>query len=215
MTTKSKNFIDHFITQNEKVTQTLTTTIRDCFTVLAAIPVTVTESKICEKYDITRNLNNLRGDTFLNFLFLKSIPQTLPVDEFVSQMIETITFCVNITAPEKNPPFRNAPSIRNENQWITNKIKNAMKKRDRLYQIWLDNSSTENRERYRHFRNYVTQLIRESKREETFRILEKNSTAKTIYKTLVTVKKQQQPHSSLPDLEDLKKYLAAIGSILS
>ena len=42
-----------------------------------------------------------------------------------------------------------------------------------------------------------------------------NPTAKTIYKTLVTVKKQQQPHSSLPDLEDLNKYFASIGSILS
>ena len=42
-----------------------------------------------------------------------------------------------------------------------------------------------------------------------------NPTAKTIYKTLMTVKKQQQPHSSLPDLEDLNKYFASIGSILS
>ena len=42
-----------------------------------------------------------------------------------------------------------------------------------------------------------------------------NSTAKTIYMTLVTVKKQQQRHSSLPDLEDLNKFFASIGSILS
>ena len=125
-------------------------------------------------------------------------------------MIETITYCVDKVAPEKN-----VPSIKNENQWITNKIKKAIKKRDRLYQIWLDNSSTENRERYRQFRNYVTQVIRESKREENFRKLGNNPTAKTIYKTLMTVKKQQQPHSSLPDLEDLNKYFASIGSILS
>ena len=84
-----------------------------------------------------------------------------------------------------------------------------------MYQIWLDNSSTENRERYWQFRNYVTQIIRESKREENFRKLGNNPTAKTIYKTLMTVKKQQQPHSSLPDLEDLNKYFASIGSILS
>ena len=125
-------------------------------------------------------------------------------------MIETITYCVDKFAPEKN-----VPSIKNENQWITNKIKNAIKKIDRLYQIWLDNSSTENRERYRQFRNYVTQIIRESKREENFRKLGNNPTAKTIYKTLMTVKKQQQHHSSLPDLEDLNKYFASIGSILS
>ena len=119
--TKSKNCIDHFITQNEIVTQTLTTTIRDHYTVLATIPVTVTESKMCEKNDITRYLNNLRGDRFLSFLFLldqklKSIPHTFPVGEFVSQVIETITFCVEIIAPEKNPSIRKALSIRNENQ---------------------------------------------------------------------------------------------------
>ena len=138
------------------------------------------------------------------------MPQTLPVDEFVSQMIETILYCIDKFAPEKN-----VPSIKNENQWTTNKIKNAIKKRDRLYQIWLDNSSTENRERYRQIRNYDTQIIRESKREENFRNLENNPTAKTIYKTLMTVKKQQQPHSSLPDLEDLNKCFGSIGSILS
>ena len=169
VTTKSKSCIDHFITQNEIVTQTLTTTISDHYTVLAKIPVPVNDSKICEKSDISRSLNNLKGDRSLNFLFLldqklKSIPQTLPVGEFVSQMIETITYCVDKFAPEKN-----VPSNKNDNQWITNKIKNAIKKRDRLYQIWLDNSSTENRERYRQFRNYVTQIIRESKREENFR----------------------------------------------
>ena len=125
-------------------------------------------------------------------------------------MIETITYCVDKFAPEKN-----VPSFKNENKWITNKIKNAIKKRDRLYQIWLDNSSTENRDRYRQFRNYVTQIIRESKREENFCKLGNNPTAKTIYKTLMTVKKQQQPHSSLPDSEDLNKYFASIGSILS
>ena len=34
VTTKSKSCIDHFITQNEIVTQTLTTTISDHYTVL-------------------------------------------------------------------------------------------------------------------------------------------------------------------------------------
>ena len=85
---------------------------------------------------ITRNLNNLKKDNLkesLNVLFLldqnfKSILQTLPVDEFVSQMIKTIISCVEKFAPEKN-----VLSVRNEKQWNTNKIRNAIKKRDPLY----------------------------------------------------------------------------------
>ena len=69
-----------------------------------------------------------------------------------------------------------APEKRAENNkkhfketWITNEIKNAIVKRNILFEKWIQNPAKTNRERYKTARNNVTKLIRKEKRNENFK----------------------------------------------
>ena len=58
-------------------------------------------------------------------------------DDFVAQVSESIMECVDKFAP-KQPILLN-----NDSQWVTNLLKNALFKRDQLYQKWIDNPCDE------------------------------------------------------------------------
>ena len=92
--------------------------------------------------------------------------------------------------------------------------KNALNKRDQLYQKWIDNPCDEHRQKYKSYRNKGTHMRREAKRNDSFKTLSKSPDSKTIYKTL-GMKKWQQQVSNLPDLEVMNNYFANIGSKLS
>ena len=212
VTPKSRTCIDHMISQNDILTETVKTTISDHYSVLAKFPKTGRREKNREQQSV-RNLKTIKGDGALKFLFLldqklKRISLDSPVDDLIVQMSEAIMECIDKFAP-KQPILHNS-----DNQWITNSIKNALLKRDQLYQKWIDNPCDDYRKKYKSYRNKVTHMIREAKRTDNFKKLGKNPDSKTVYKTL-GMKKRQQQVSNLPDLEVMNEYFANIGSKLS
>ena len=209
---KSKTCIDHMISQNDILTETIKTTISDHYSVLAKFPKTGRREKTREQHFV-RNLKTIKGDGALKFLFfldqkLKRLSLDSPVDDLIAQMSEAIMECVNKFAP-KQPILHNS-----DDQWITNSIKNALLKQDQLYQKWIDNPCDDYRKKYKSYRYEVTHMIRESKKTDNFKKLGKNPDSKTIYKTL-GMKKRHQQVSNFPDLEVLNEFFANICSKLS
>ena len=60
--------------------------------------------------------------------------------------------CVEKFVPEKNIALNKRPP-----EWITNQIKRAITKRDKLFQKWIDDPNETTRSAYRKKRNEVTQ----------------------------------------------------------
>ena len=109
------------ITERTVNTETIQTTVSDYFTVTANIPSIWKESKS------TRNLDMLKGESALNFLFLldqkpKKLNKTSDVNAQMKERPETIMASVDHFAPEKPRTGRNK-----SDDWITNKIENATK----------------------------------------------------------------------------------------
>ena len=113
--------LDHMITERTVNTETIQTTVSDYFTVTANIPSIWKESKS------TRNLDMLKGESALNFLFLldqklKKLNKTSDVNAQMKEIPESIMASVDHFAPEKPRTGRNK-----SDDWITNKIENATK----------------------------------------------------------------------------------------
>ena len=165
-----------------------------------------------------RNLKTINVDGALKFLFLldqklKRISLDTLADDFIARMSESRMECVDKFAP-KQLSLHN-----NDNQWITNSIKNALYKRDQLYQKYIDNPCADNRIKYKTYRIKVTHMIPEAKRNVNFKKLGKNPDCQTIHKTL-GMKKRQQQNSNLHDpanecMTFMNEYFANIGSKLS
>ena len=83
---------------------------------------------------------------------------------------------LNIFVPEK--PLKNHSK---SNDWIANKVKNAIFKRYSLFQKWLSEPSNENHALYKICRNQVTKLVRDGKKEANQRQLGENPNPKYIY----------------------------------
>ena len=66
------------------------------------------------------------------------------------------------------------------NDWITNKVKNAITRRNTLFEKWVNNPSTENQEKYKTIRNKVSALIGEANEEVNYRKYGKDPSAKCI-----------------------------------
>ena len=64
------------------------------------------------------------------------------------------------------------------NEWIKNETKNAINKRDTLFQKWFSEPSNENLALYNKYRNHVTKLIRDGKIEVNQRQLGENRNPK-------------------------------------
>ena len=75
-------------------------------------------------------------------------------------MPRTIFDCVVRLTPERYAPYKNSPT----NDWKSNRIKNAMIKRDILFLQRTNDPKQENREIYRRQRNLVMSLISNAKR---------------------------------------------------
>ena len=71
------------------------------------------------------------------------------------ELSRIIMECVDRFAPE-----RELGSHYEQNDWITNKIKKAIVKRDEPFQKWMKSPTTDNKRAYKTFRNKVTSLIR-------------------------------------------------------
>ena len=101
------------------------------------------------------------------------------------------------------------------NDWITNKIKNAITRRNTLFEKWINNPSTENHTKYKTVRNKVSALIREAKKEVNHRKIGKDPSAKCIYRTLKVIKCNQEssPPAIAPDIMNV--FFVSIGPMLS
>ena len=88
-------------------------------------------------------------------------------------LAKTILETVDKFAPEKRAE-NNKKHFKET--WITNEIKNAIVKRNNLFEKWIQNRAKTNRERYKNARNNVTNLIRKEKRNANFQKLGENPT---------------------------------------
>ena len=122
---------------------------------------------------------------------------------------ETIMASVDHFAPEK-PWIGRIKS----DDCITNKVKNAINKRNQLFQLWVKQPTELNRINYKTSRNRVTRMIRSEKKKANYKKLGVNPTAKTIYKTIKTTQKQQDV-MNFPNLNVLNNYFVSIGPKLS
>ena len=204
--------LDHIITSYPINTMTISTTISDHFTVIGEIPV----SSIAEQQKpnvLTRNLKNLKGDKALNFLFLldQKLQKLLTSNELNMESIaKTIMLCVDRFAPEKqyNPKC-------NSNEWINNRVKNAIIKRNKLFKLWISDNNTHNREQYNMQRNIVTKLIKQAKREANFQKLGENPSSKILYRTLKCHTRTGEENSIVPDPDILNKFFTNVGQFLA
>ena len=181
VTPTSKTYLDHFISSSPTYTITLKTTISDHYTILGKIPLK--NHKTNESFRpkvIMRYLRNIKNENALNFLFLlnhklRRIPEFAPTEEQVESIIKSVRECIDKHAPDKMKPISESTD-----DWITNKIKNAITRRNTLFEKWINNPSTENQEKYKTIRNKVSALIREAKKEVNYSKIGKDPSAKYI-----------------------------------
>ena len=97
---------------------------------------------------------------------------------------------------------------------ITNEIRNAITKRDKLFHQWVQSPNEINRDLYKRQRNIVTSLIRNAKRDCNYKKLGNNPSSKTIYRTLKYQLAKDEPKNNIPDIKKLNEYFTSIGEIL-
>ena len=164
---------------------------------------------------MSRNLKKLKGGNSLNFLFsleqkLRKIPLDLDIENCSTAIADSIMESVDKFAPEQcHQPTKISDG------WITNHVKKAIIKRDKLFQKWVCNPTDENHLLYKKQRNNVTTIIRKAKRENNLKKLGSNPTANTKYRTSKSNKKEETKFQGYPDLDSLNKHFATIGSHLS
>ena len=217
VTPYSRSCLDHMITSSFLKTNTIPTTISDHYTVTADIllrgsSVLPQNLTAVTKY---RNLREIKGEKALNFLFLllnklQRIPDEIDINHKVELLAKTIMECIEKFAPEKNIAQNKRPT-----EWITNQIKRAITKRDKLFQKWINDPNETNRSAYRKQRNEVTQKIRAAKRDANLKRLGHQPTPKTIYNTLKQQKRQERSIPQTPSSEILNNYFTSIGPALS
>ena len=206
VTATSSTCLDHVITSYQLKTETIQTTMSDHFTVLETIPgVFFNEPVISEEKIYRRDLRSIKGDKALNFLFLldqklKKLDQLDKLD--IQKITETIMFCVDKFALEKE-----TTKTEKCNEWITNKIKNEIIKRNELFREWTVSSKNQ--------RNKVTAMIEKAKRECNLQKLGNNPNAKTLYRNLKSHKRKDQNAELTPDLKTLNEFFTTIGSKLA
>ena len=202
------------ITQNVVCTQTLSTTISDHFTVLLQFTKEHSfDRKTVSNPTMTRNTKNLKGHNALKFLFLldqklKQIDEKTLAEYHVESIVKSISECA-----DKVAPLRVSSGKEPSNQWINNKIKNAITKRNKLdlFQIWVEKPTKSNHDEYKSFRNKVCSMIREAKKQDNFRKLGVNPTARAIYRTSKTQKNKDQQPNELLNLEKFNEFSVNVG----
>ena len=80
---------------------------------------------------ITPDLRNIKNENALNFLFplkhkLEKIPEYAPAEEQVESINKSVREFIDKHAPEKVKP-----TSESTNDWISNKIKNAITRSDK------------------------------------------------------------------------------------
>ena len=161
----SKTCLDHFISSSPIDTITLKTTISDHCTIMGKIPLKYYKTNESFRPKVKmRDLRNIKNKIALNFLFLlnhklKKIPGYAPAEEQVVSITKSVRECLDKRAPEKVKPISESTK-----DWITIEIKNAITRRNTLFEKWINNPSIEQQKKYKTIRNRVSALIREAKK---------------------------------------------------
>ena len=145
----------------------------DHYTVLGEIPDVKYEVTAESHSKIrTRNLKNIKSDNALKFLFILK-QRLMKLDEnnlnYTEQISRYILECI-----ERFAPVTGIKTKENPTDWITNTIKNAITKRNQLFQNWTKSPSEINNQKYKKQRNLVTSLICNTKRGCNFEKLGPN-----------------------------------------
>ena len=126
-------------------------------------------------------------------------------DDYMNALVKTIMETVDKFAPEKRVE-NNKHFVET---WITYEIKNAIVKRNSLFEKWIQNPTKRNRERYKTARNNVTNLIRKEKRNENFEKRGKSNT-QTNLQNVKNEENQAQNTNNLPDTQILNNYFFSV-----
>ena len=87
----------------------------------------------------------------------------------------------------KFAPERCHHPITNPDSWITNNVKEAINKRDKLFQMWVCNPTDENHHLFKKQRHNITTIFHRANGGDTLKTLKCcNPTATTLYRTLKT-----------------------------
>ena len=141
VTETSATCLDHVTTSSMVETRTITITISDHYAVEFTASFWTSPSDISTEKPIKqRNLNELKGDQFLKFLFLldqklKTLGEITDVDNRFETLSKIIMDCLDRFAPKEEISYRN----KKESSFITNKVKNETVKRDHLFKKWIYN----------------------------------------------------------------------------
>ena len=99
--------------------------------------------------------------------------------------------------------------------WISNKIKNEIPKRNKYFHNWIDDPSTENHQAYKITRNKIKSMIRPVKQEANYKNIGVRPLPKTVYRTLNIMKRNIQPNPCLLDAKITNEYFVSIDPLLS
>ena len=116
-------------------------------------------------------------------------------DNLVEKISKTILECVDKFAPLTAVKRRQQ---HNSNDWITNEIRNAITKKDKLFHQWVQSPNEINRDLYKRQRNIVTSLIRNAKRDCNYKKLGNSPSSTTIYRTLKYQLAKDEPKNNIP-----------------
>ena len=137
---------------------------------------------------------------------MKQVDEKTSAEYHVEAIVKSVSECVDQFAP-----LRVSSGKEPSHQWIINKIKKAIPKRNKLFQTWVEKPTKSNHDDYKSVRNKVCSMIREARKQDNFRKLGVNPTARAIYRTLKTQKNNDQQPNELPDLEKLNEFFVNVG----
>ena len=84
-----------------------------------------------------------------------------------------------------------------------------------MFEKWINNPSTENKKSIKTIRNKVSALIREAKKEVSYRKNGKNPSDNCIYRTLKAIKCNQESGPPVIDPDSMNEFFVSIGPMLS
>ena len=191
----SKSCLDHAITPNFVLIDTIKRTINNHFTVNADLVLRQNWARKRKRNtDVNSpDLNNLKNDRVLNFLFLThglgTLPESAPMNSKVEILAITVTRGVDKRAPE------NIVKRLPENEpWTRKEIENLSTKLNKLLQKGIENPSAENPCAYKQNRKRITNLLKNENKHANLNRFCLNSTPKTLY---TTCKKKTKPIKSV------------------
>ena len=192
-------------------------TITDHFFVFVQFQKPLKTEKVKSTF---RNFNFLLKNDNLckyNFVLLNEVNKidwdSLSMDNCFDELRALILKIADVYAPMKTVFFR-------QNNWVDNKLKRELNKRDYLYKLWIkDRRNADNREKYRRQRNLTKTLTRDKKKQYVQEQFGDGSDIKRFHKQLNSIIGKTSDSvfpniNSLSDLDNFNDYFTEVGPSL-